>query len=93
VVVSDGARYSDLERWRKGPAKPSGRNLQKALKRAAKIGGVGVGALNLDAHVPHRRVVDLARYGMAARAQALRRRYGFSTVDHRFLCSIGSNTE
>ena len=73
VVVPGGARYSDLERWRKGPAKPSGRNLEKALNRAAEIGGVGVGALNLDAHVPHRRVVDLARYGMAARAQALRR--------------------
>jgi len=73
VVVPDGARYSDLERWRKGPAKPSGRNLEKALNRAAEIGGVGVGALNLDARVPHRRVVDLARYGMAARAQALRR--------------------
>jgi hypothetical protein len=40
VVVPDGARYSDLERWRKGPAKPSGRNLEKALNRAAEIGGV-----------------------------------------------------
>ena len=34
---------------------------------------MGVGALDLDAYVPHRRVVDLARYGMSARAQALRR--------------------
>jgi hypothetical protein len=73
VVVPDGVRYSDLERWRKGPPTPSGRNLEKALNRAAEIAGVGVGALDLDAHVPHRRVVDLARYGMAARAQALRR--------------------
>jgi hypothetical protein len=73
VVVPDGARYSDLERWRKGPSKPSGRNLERALNRAAEIAGVGVGALGLDAHVPHRRVVDLARYGMSARAQALRR--------------------
>ncbi len=32
-----------------------------------------MGALDLDAHVPHRRVVELARYGMSARAQALRR--------------------
>ena len=73
VVVPDGARYSDLERWRKGPSKPSGRNLERALNRAAEIAGVGVGALDLDAHVPHRRVVDLARYGMSARSQALRR--------------------
>lgn len=72
VVMPCGARYSDLERWRKSPAKPSGRDLEKALNRTAEIGGVGVGALNLDALVP-RRVVDLARYGMAARAQALRR--------------------
>jgi hypothetical protein len=34
--VPDGARYSDLERWRKGPAKPSGRNLEKALNGASK---------------------------------------------------------
>jgi hypothetical protein len=40
VVVPDGARYSDLERWRKGPAKRSGRNLEKALNRAAEICGV-----------------------------------------------------
>ena len=73
VVVPDGARYSDLERWRKGPAKPSGRNLERALNRAAEIAGVGVRALDLDAHVPRRRVVELARYGMSARAQALRR--------------------
>jgi hypothetical protein len=31
VVVPVGARYSDLERWRKDPAKPSRRNLEKAL--------------------------------------------------------------
>jgi hypothetical protein len=73
VVVPDRARYSDLERWRKGPSKPSGRNLERALNRAAEISGIGVGGLDLDAHVPHRRVVDLARYGMSARAQALRR--------------------
>jgi hypothetical protein len=45
VVVPEGARYSDLERWRKGPSKPSGRNLERALTRAAEIGGVGAGAL------------------------------------------------
>jgi len=73
VVVPEGARYSELELWRKGPAKPSGRNLERALNRAAEISGVGMGRLNLEAHVPRRRIVDLARYGMSARAQALRR--------------------
>jgi TnpA family transposase len=73
VMVPEGARYSDLELWRKGPTNPSGRNLERALNRAAEIGGVGAAALNIDAHVPRRRIVDLARYGMTARAQALRR--------------------
>ena len=73
VVVPDRTRYSDLERWRRGPSKPSGRNLERALNRAGEISGLGIGRLDLDAHVPHRRVVELARYGMSARAQALRR--------------------
>jgi hypothetical protein len=76
VVVPDGARYSELEMWRRGPAKPSGRNLERALTRAAEIGGVGIGRLDLEAHVPRRRIVDLARYGMSARAQAIRRHGG-----------------
>ena len=37
------------------------------------MSGTGIGRLDLEAHVPRRRVVDLARHGMAARAQALRR--------------------
>ena len=59
--------------WRKGPAKPTGRGLERALNRAAEIGGVGIGKLGIEAHVPRRRIVDLARHGMSARAQALRR--------------------
>ena len=47
-----------------GPGEPSGRHLERALHRAAEIIGVGVGALSIDAHVPRRRLVDLARYGM-----------------------------
>jgi hypothetical protein len=76
VVVPDGERYSKLELWRRGPAKPSGRNLERALTRTAEIGGVGMGRLDLEAHVPRRRIVDLARYGMSARAQAIRRHGG-----------------
>ncbi|HEX6522369.1 MAG TPA: hypothetical protein VF070_20530 [Streptosporangiaceae bacterium] len=75
VTVPDGARYSELELWRKGPAKPTGRGLERALTRAAEIGGVDIGKLDLEAHVPCHWIVDLARHGMTARAQALRR-YG-----------------
>jgi hypothetical protein len=64
--VVDGARFSDLERWRKGPAEPSGRNLERALPRVSEIMAAGLGAHELDTLVPHRRLVDLARYGMAA---------------------------
>ena len=71
--VPDGARFSDLERWRKGPAEPSGRNLERALTRVSEIMAVGIGALELDILVPRRRLVDLARYGMAAKAPQLRR--------------------
>jgi hypothetical protein len=73
LKVPDGGRFSDLERWRRGPAKPSGRNLEKAIARVAEIKALGLGGLDLDAVVPHRRLVDLARYGMAVNARALRR--------------------
>ena len=31
VVVPDGARYSELELWRRGPSKPTGRSLERGL--------------------------------------------------------------
>ncbi|NNM97469.1 MAG: Tn3 family transposase, partial [Candidatus Dormibacteraeota bacterium] len=71
--VPDGANSSELERWRRGPARPSGKNLERALTRVADISAVGLGGLDLDAVVPHRRLVELARYGMAAKAPQLRR--------------------
>jgi hypothetical protein len=73
LKVPDGGRFSDLERWRQGPAKPSGKNLEKAIARVAEIKALGFGGLDLDALVPRRRLVDLARYGMAVNARALRR--------------------
>ncbi|MED7930465.1 DUF4158 domain-containing protein [Nonomuraea sp. LP-02] len=73
LEMPEGRRSSDLERWRKGPAAPSGRNLEKALELAAEILGVGLGAMPLPLEVPHRRMVGLARYGMQATATALRR--------------------
>jgi Domain of unknown function (DUF4158)/Tn3 transposase DDE domain len=73
VVVADGARYSELELWRRGPSKPNGRSLERELTRVSEVSGTGIGRLDLEAHVPRRRVTDLARHGMAARAQTLRR--------------------
>jgi len=73
LEVPDGARVSGLERWRRGPAEPSGKNLRLALARVAEIHGVGIDAEAVRALVPTGRLVDVARYGMAAKAPALRR--------------------
>ena len=76
LVVADGERVCELERWRKGVSVPSGKNLEKALKRAGEITGSGLPALVRNAAVPRRRLLDLARAGMAAKATALRRQPG-----------------
>lgn len=73
LEVGEGVRFSDLERWRKGPAEPSGKNLERALVRVSEIRAVGLGTLDVGTLVPYRRLVDLARYGMAATAAQLRR--------------------
>jgi len=44
----------------------------RALRRVSDVAGVGLGGVDVSA-VPHRRVVALARYAMAAKATALRR--------------------
>jgi hypothetical protein len=73
LEVPEGARVSTLERWRKGPADPSGKNLRLALERVAEIQGLAIDAAEVRALVPARRLRDLARYGMAAKAPRLRR--------------------
>lgn len=73
LLVADGERVCELERWRKGVSVPSGKNLERALKRAGEITGSGLPALVGNAAVPRRRLLDLARSGMAAKATALRR--------------------
>ena len=45
----------------------------KALDRIAQISGLGFAALNVDEVVPRRSLVELARYGMAGKATALKR--------------------
>lgn len=73
LVVADGERVCELERWRKGVSVPSGKNLVKALHRAGEISGSGLPALVGNAAVSRRRLLELARSGMAAKATALRR--------------------
>lgn len=72
VVVADGVRDSDLERLRRGPTRVSGAGLTKALGRVAEIAAVGASEVDLSGFPP-RRVADLARYGLAAKANLLRR--------------------
>lgn len=72
LVVSDGSRVSDLARLRTGPTSISGKSMVVALERVAELAGLGFGSLDLSG-VPPRRVVELARWGMAGKAPALRR--------------------
>jgi len=72
LVVPEGARVCDLERWRKGPTRTSGPAMVRALERISEIRAVGVGSLNLEG-VPQRRLVELARYGMGAKSALLHR--------------------
>jgi hypothetical protein len=70
-VAPDG-RLSDLERLRKGPTATSGKGMAAALARVAEIAALGFAGVAID-DVPQRRLVELARWGMAAKAPALRR--------------------
>jgi TnpA family transposase len=72
LEVPERARVSELERWRKGPRTASGPAMGKALDRVAEIAGAGFGTLDLAA-VPQRRLVELARYGMAGKPALLKR--------------------
>jgi hypothetical protein len=72
LEVPDGARLSDLERLRKGPTTVSGKGMMAALARAAEVTTLGLNAVPID-DVPQRRLVELARWGMAGKAPALRR--------------------
>jgi hypothetical protein len=74
VEVPAGAHVSDLERWRKGPPRrASGPSMVKALDQVAEIMGLELASMRLEDLVPPRRLTELARYGMTAKATALRR--------------------
>jgi Tn3 transposase DDE domain-containing protein len=60
--VPHGARVSDLERWRRGPApRGSGQSVAKYLDQVAEISGLGLGTLGIEALLPPRRLADLDR--------------------------------
>ena len=50
--VAEESRFSDLERWRKGPADPTGKSLRLALRRVAEIHELGIDGAVVRALVP-----------------------------------------
>ena len=70
LELPDGANSSPLDRLRRAPTRISGPALVTALQRLEDIRELGVGQLSLS-HLPPNRLRALARYGAAARAQAI----------------------
>jgi TnpA family transposase len=60
-----------LERLRTSPAKLTGSELERALKRVAEVRRLGAAAADVSA-LPGNRLLALARYGVSAKAPALR---------------------
>ncbi|MGP5220776.1 MULTISPECIES: Tn3 family transposase [Micrococcaceae] len=67
-----GQQVSRLEALRAGPTRVSGPELEKALHRVEAVRTLGAGAVDMS-EVPAARVRELARYGLGAKAQSLRR--------------------
>lgn len=72
LTIDQGERASRLEALRAGPTRVSGPELDKALQRVAAVRRLGTGAVDLSG-LPAARVRMLARYGIGAKAQTLRR--------------------
>ncbi|AXH01123.1 Tn3 family transposase (plasmid) [Deinococcus wulumuqiensis] len=72
LQVPEGAHVSPLERLRKPPTSVTPKGLMGALKRVEAVRLVGVQGVDLAAF-PEPRLAALARSGMRAKAQALRR--------------------
>ena len=70
LTVPPGARFSEMESWRRAPTRVSGPGLVQALDRAADLAGLGVRAADCSA-VPPNRVAALARYGLVSKAPTL----------------------
>jgi hypothetical protein len=71
LAVPDGQRVSELERLRAVPRRTSGKAMTVALDRVSEVLALGARAAPADA-VPANRLALLARYGLAAKAPALR---------------------
>ncbi len=72
VQVPEGARSSPLDRLRRAPTRVRGPALVAACHRLDAIRAIGIRDRAFD-HLPPTRLRDLARYGAAARAQAIAR--------------------
>lgn len=72
LEVPEKARVSRLDGWRHGPRAVTGKGMVSALERVGEVAALGMRHLDLEA-VPPRRLAALGRYGMAAKAPALRR--------------------
>src|SRR5450755_2707984 len=72
LEVPEGRRRSQLDLWRRGERSTTGRGMVLALDRVAEIAGLGMREAGI-ASVPTRRVIELARYGIAAKAPKLSR--------------------
>ncbi len=72
LEVPEGRRRSQLDLWRRGERGTTGRGMVLALDRVAEIAGLGMREADI-ASVPTRRVIELARYGIAAKAPKLSR--------------------
>ena len=70
--LPEGAWSTPLDRRRRAPTRVSGPALVAALQRLEEIRRLGVGDLSLE-HLPLNRLRAVARYGAAARAQAIAR--------------------
>ncbi len=70
--VPEGEHSTPLDRLRRAPTRISGPALVAALHRLEEIRALGVSDLPLE-HLPLNRLRALARYGAAARAQAIAR--------------------
>ncbi len=72
LEVPERARLSRLDGWRRGPRAVTGKGMVAVLVRVGEVAELGMRGLDLEA-VPPRRLAALGRYGMAAKAPALRR--------------------
>ena len=72
LVVEDDSRASRLERLRQAPTRISSTGMVSALERLGDVEALGVSAVDVS-ELPVGRVRELARYGMAAKAQAIGR--------------------